>query len=708
MEGVSDEVSIVGRPDNRNETKMPYYYGASAIFFISIILCVAAFVPSYVMRRPFVVEEVICTSRVCEAASDMLNHSINDELDPCDDFYAYVCDGWQKSHLLRPQESQRSVFGDVDEKVRNRMHQFLLNATTNETRSDIKYLAVLYKACIKSLTPEGNGVVSMKRFLRRLGMFWPDLEVDVARNGTDILETLVSLSMTWNVEILFSYSVKSLSKSKGAIVFGPPVALIPGKVTDAKKERYTKFIVSMAFLFGRRSNYDDFAKRIVAIETDIARLRVQERASVTLMVQELDNLCADFPWQSWLLVLNKNLPRDAALTPDKSVIVHHPAYVGRLLTYFLNHEYPEDIKAYLALRVLLTYGQTTYEIRHLEEIMLYTGKEIRQDYVVKTCQHWTSHLVRDAWNGFVVAALTTTSTLDGISKLVSNIKQVFIRRIQSVSWMDAQTKGIAALKANNIVFNIPSLSATDDKAYRSLQHLQGDFLDMVFTVNQLAKTDKLFSLSQIVDHSDAAATHSKANAVYVYSINTVNINAALLVSPFFVEGLPLAMNYGGIGVVIAHEIIHGFDVSGRLYDDIGGFNDWWTNTTSAGYRASARCFAEQMQALAHQRGSVTLEENVADNGGLRCAYSAYALAASAATGVVELKGLDNLEEEQLFFVNYCYKFCGTVHTADSQDSPYPLGRFRCNVPIMNFPEFATAFECEPGSAMNPSNRCAVW
>lgn len=713
MDRTSEEVSIVGHLDNRRESKARYYYGAGVASFLSIALCVVALAPGYFSKRPYVLGQVICSSKSCEAASGMLKRSVNEELDPCDDFYAFVCDGWMKAHKLRAHESQRSVFGEVDERVRDLLHHSLFNATLvrNESGSGHNALAVLYKACLQSLTPEGNGVVSLKRFLRHLGMSWPD--ADNHQNATDILETLVNLSMTWNVDVLFSYSVKSLSKTKGAIVLGPPAPLITGELTDAKKVMYAKLVVSMAFLFGRRNDYEEFAKSIVAIEADIARLRVQERTSVTFMVQELGNLCAEFRWQKWMLALNKNLPTTAALTPQKTVIVQHPAYIGRLLTYFLDHESPGDIKAYLALRVVLRYGQTTYDVRRLEEIVTRTSKGILGQNARKTCQQWVSRLMLDAWNSFVTTTIATRSTLHDLATLVGNIKQVFVRRIQSVSWMDVQTKNTAALKSNNIAFNTPVLNPAVDKTYANLPPLKGDFLDMVFTVVKSSITDSpSSSLSQIIDHSDAATVHSEANAMYVYSLNAVNVNAALLVFPFYVEGLPPAMNYGGIGAIVAHEIIHGFDVSGRLYDDVGGFEDWWTNATSAGYRESAFCFIEQMQALAHSPGSLTLEENVADNGGLRCAYNAYMAASSAAPTVVELKGLQSFEDDQLFFINYCYKFCGTARQEKlgkhASVSPYPLEKFRCNVPIMNFPEFATAFDCEPGSTMNPSERCTVW
>ncbi|EEC12337.1 neprilysin, putative, partial [Ixodes scapularis] len=104
--------------------------------------------------------------------------------------------------------------------------------------------------------------------------------------------------------------------------------------------------------------------------------------------------------------------------------------------------------------------------------------------------------------------------------------------------------------------------------------------------------------------------------------------------------------------------------------------------------------------------------NLADNGGVRCAFDAYVFAASQDRKIIQLKGLDSFEEDQLFFLNYCYKFCGVNRDVSpgkrGGGSSYPVERLRCNVPLMNLPEFSNAFDCEPGAAMNPSERCSAW
>ncbi|KAH9370948.1 hypothetical protein HPB48_012251 [Haemaphysalis longicornis] len=716
------EVSIVEREDARRRQDLkPFYYGAALIIFVSASFCAAAFVPTVFSRRVYVMDEVVCASSGCQALAKLINSSVNGDLDPCDDFYAYVCGGWRRTHALKPAQQHRNVFDEVEQSVRTKLQDALwktfLRGPKNQTRAVFAKLASVYVACTKSLTPEGNGVVSMRKLLKHIGLAWPDEDAPYRSNATDLLELLVTLAMKWDVNVLFSFSIKSLSKERGAIVLGLPTPLIPGKLTDAKTSLYQKLIVSLAFLFGRRNEYADLARRLVAVERDIAKLRNHGQTLLTYMVKDLGNLCADFPWQKWMSALNKNLPASAALTAQKSVIVNHPAYIGWLLTYFLGHDYPEDIKAYLALRVLLRYGQATYDVRHVQEIVLRGDKDIPADEVMRTCQQWMAKLLPDTWNSFVSQALAKPADVDRLKQLVSDIKNVFVQRVHRAEWMDSATKNISVLKAKNIAFNVPSFArdAALDKAYSPLlsdaRSSGSSFLDLATQLIEAKQKSGVLSMYRVIGLSDSATEHSRANAMYVYSLNVVNVNAALLALPFYAAELPLSVTYGGLGAIVAHEIIHGFDVSGRLYDDVGGFEDWWSNATTAAYRETSACFVDQMRGLASSAnaGSVTLEENMADNGGARCAYEAYALAAERAPAVVQLRGLDAFEEEQLFFIAYCYKFCGIERsTAAQRLSTHPAEKLRCNVPLLNMPEFATAFDCEPGAAMNPSRRCAVW
>ncbi|KAL3221811.1 hypothetical protein MRX96_029127 [Rhipicephalus microplus] len=696
------EVSIVEHEHRRQRDAKPFLYGAALVLFLSASFCAAAYLPGVFSRRIYVMDEVVCASSSCRALSRLINASVNGDLDPCDDFYAYVCDGWRRSHSLRPLESRRSVFDEVEQSVRARLHDALWKTFRksfgNRTGGSFVKLANVYVACAKSLTPEGNGVVSMRKFLKNMNLAWPDEEVPQGGNATDLLELLVTLSMRWDVSVLFSYSVRSMSKEKGAVVLGLPAPLIPGPLTDAKKLLYEKLIVSIAFLFGRKSEYSDFARRLVAVEEDIARLRDQDHVLLTYMVKDLGNLCADFPWKKkWMSALNKNLPAQAALTPQKSVIVQHPAYIGRLLTYFLGHEYPEDIKAYLALRVLLRYGQAIYDIRHVQEIVLHAEKEIPADEVMRTCQQWLADLMLDTWNSFVSQSLAKRADIERLTQLVSDIKNVFYRRVRRAEWMDAATKNISVQKAQNIAFNIPNIEtdAALDKAYESL------LVELAGRKRQLPRLGRAAGGGQ----------PREQQAVCVRRYRPQRFRHGALQGQC--HGAPLSVSYGSLGAIVAHEIIHGFDVSGRLYDEVGSFEDWWSNATNAAYREASACFVEQMRSLASsaKAGSVTLEENTADNGGARCAYEAYVLASERVPVVVQLRGLEALEDEQLFFVAYCYKFCGIERPSSATTqrlATHPADKLRCNVPLLNMPEFAAAFECEPGAAMNPARRCAVW
>jgi len=214
------------------------------------------------------------------------------------------------------------------------------------------------------------------------------------------------------------------------------------------------------------------------------------------------------------------------------------------------------------------------------------------------------------------------------------------------------------------------------------------------------------------------------------------VTAGLLQGPFYNASRPAALNYGSIGVVMAHEITHGYDNSGRLHDENGAVRDWWANSTKENFIRRKKCFIQQYgdievpdtQGL-HINGELTQGENIADNGGMRAAYSALerflephkeqppsnrvddAEGASVAVGR-KLRGLEQFNARQLFFLNYAFSWCSKERSESTifnllTDRHAP-NAYRVNVVLSNIPAFAEQFQCKPGTRMNPEKKCAVW
>ncbi|RWS23002.1 hypothetical protein B4U80_09308 [Leptotrombidium deliense] len=229
---------------------------------------------------------------------------------------------------------------------------------------------------------------------------------------------------------------------------------------------------------------------------------------------------------------------------------------------------------------------------------------------------------------------------------------------------------------------------------------------------------------------------SEVNAYYMPSMNRFGITLFLLTRniihflaitsgilqpPFYFNSAPIAMNFAGIGTVIGHEMVHGFDYDGSMYDDKGDYKNWWQNETRKLYDEKTECFRRQYSDIIepvtrkHVNGSLTIGDNLADNVGLQLSYKAYKMYAATKDSKMDLKlpeSMESYSKEQLFFISFANLWCND----DSKDyleeqikyDAHAPGRFRAIVPPSNFDQFSKAFKCKEGSRMNPRKKCLLW
>jgi putative endopeptidase len=203
------------------------------------------------------------------------------------------------------------------------------------------------------------------------------------------------------------------------------------------------------------------------------------------------------------------------------------------------------------------------------------------------------------------------------------------------------------------------------------------------------------------------------NAYYDPQKNHMVFPAGILQPPFFDAKSPVAVNLGGIGMVIGHELTHGFDDEGSQFDGKGNLANWWTPQVNEQFKARTGCVADQYSGYEVQpglkvNGKLTLGENIADLGGLKLAYAAYQALRDEKTRLVA----GGFTEDQMFFLAHAQVWCGRTRPEYErlmvQNNPHSPPRFRVNGPLANLPEFAKAFQCKAGSPMAPAKTCSVW
>jgi endothelin-converting enzyme/putative endopeptidase len=207
-------------------------------------------------------------------------------------------------------------------------------------------------------------------------------------------------------------------------------------------------------------------------------------------------------------------------------------------------------------------------------------------------------------------------------------------------------------------------------------------------------------------------TPPTVNAYYSSQENNINFPAGILQPPFFDRAMDDAVNFGGIGAVIGHELTHGFDDQGRQFDADGNLNDWWTADDAKAFEERAACFVDQYAGYTavddvRLNGKLTLGENTADNGGLRIALMAYLASAGRDAGTLE-----GFTPEQRVFLGWGQVWCENrrpeFERLQAQTNPHSPGRYRVNGVVSNMPEFQKAFSCKADAPMVRANTCRVW
>jgi endothelin-converting enzyme/putative endopeptidase len=295
-------------------------------------------------------------------------------------------------------------------------------------------------------------------------------------------------------------------------------------------------------------------------------------------------------------------------------------------------------------------------------------------------------------------------------ELVDTVEKAMETNLAKLAWMDEATRTAAAEKLKNIANKI----GFPDKwrNYDKLEITRDSYATNLLRANEFESQRDLSKVGKPLDRTEWLMTPPTVNAYYDPSMNEMVFPAGILQPPFFSRQAAAPVNYGAIGMVMGHELTHGFDDEGRQFDAKGNLKDWWTPKASEEFDHRAACVTDQYNGFVavddvHVNGKLTLGENIADLGGIKLAYHAYFAdkkpAAAPAGGYTD---------DQLFFLGVAQAWCGKRRDANARQraatDPHSPPQYRVNGPLSNLPEFAAAFQCKPGAKMVRKDACSVW
>uniref|UniRef100_A0A8C4MVE4 Neprilysin n=1 Tax=Equus asinus asinus TaxID=83772 RepID=A0A8C4MVE4_EQUAS len=432
-----------------------------------------------------------------------------------------------------------------------------------------------------------------------------------------------------------------------------------------------------------------------------------------------------FSWANFtneiMSTVNINIPN------EEDVVVYAPEYLTKLkliLTkYSARWVYLQNLMSWRFIMDLVSSLSRTYkESRNAFRKALYGTTSETATW--RRCANYVNGNMENAVGRLYVEAAFAGESKHVVENLIAQIREVFIQTLDDLTWMDAETKKKAEEKAlaikerigypDEIISNDSKL----DNEYLELNYKEDEYFENIIQNLKFSQNKQLKKLREKVDKDEWISGAAVVNAFYSSGRNQIVFPAGILQPPFFSAQQSNSLNYGGIGMVIGHEITHGFDDNGRNFNKDGDLVDWWTQQSANNFKEQSQCmvyqygnFSWDLAGGQHLNGINTLGENIADNGGIGQAYRAYQNYVKKNGEEKLLPGID-LNHKQLFFLNFAQVWCGTYRPEYAINSiktdVHSPGSFRIIGTLQNSPEFSEAFHCPKNSYMNPEKKCRVW
>ncbi|XP_017884979.1 endothelin-converting enzyme homolog isoform X2 [Ceratina calcarata] len=681
-----------------------------------------------------------CMSEHCVTVAASIINGIDRTVDPCDDFYEYACGGWIKRNPIPDGSSMWGMFDKLEQEnqlvVKN-----VLEKPFAEMKSKAEKKAKFYfLSCMDANdTIETLGARPMLDLLDEIGGWNVSGKFDL--DTWSLQKSMHVLQNVYNMDGLFAWSVNEddRNSSRHIIQIDQGGLTLPtvedylnvsehGKVLTAYLEYMTKIGV---LLGGEENSTRRQMQDVIQFETKLAEImtppedrRDKEKLYNNMTLSELEKRA---PFMSWVEYFeNATLLVDKRVD-EKTVIVNlAPEYFVKLSS--LVSDYNKTDEGKVTLNNYLVWHTVRSLTACLSKPFRDAYKGLRKALIGSEGreEQWR-YCVTDTHNtmGFAIGAMFVREVFHGKSKpmagkMIEQVRKAFTKNLKNLDWMDAETRRAAEEKANaitdmigfpNFILNPKEL----DERYKDLSMKPNEYFENNIRANKYKLRKNLEKLDQPVNRTTWMMTPPMVNAYYWPTKNQMVFPAGILQGPFYDMENPSSLNFGGIGVVMGHELTHAFDDQGREYDLHGNLNRWWNKATIERFKNRTECFVEQYSKFEidgrHVNGRQTLGENIADNGGLKAAYHAYISRPKSYKDQLPLPGL-NLTHRQLFFLNFAQGWCSSVKSeaialAIEKDAHCPP-KYRVIGSLSNLPEFSSEFNCPEGSRMNPVHKCEVW
>ena len=641
---------------------------------------------------------------------------------PSEDFFLYANGGWIKRTEIPPEYSRWGSFNELIEKNNDALHAIAEQASKTKadpkTAPEQQRVGDYYGSGMDEKTIEAMRTKPLEDELKR---------IDAMKDRGDVLKEIAHLH-TVGVNAFFGFGSGQDDKNSAMVIsnclqggLGMPDRDYYTKTDDASKklrDQYVDHVAKMLTLLGEPAETaKEHAQKILALETKLAeasRTRVELRdpqKNYNKMSQtDLQALTPDWNWADYFKEIN--------LTDPGDINVHQPDFFKAASTTFTSTPV-DDWKTYLRWHLINgcaadLSNDFVNENFNFNETTMRGTKQIKPRW--KRVVISTDHEIGEALGKLYVGENFPPEAKARALELINNLKEALSDRIKTLEWMDEPTKQEALKKLAAFTVKIGYPDKWRD--YSLLKVDKGPFVLNALRAENFEVNRDLRKIGKPVDRTEWGMTPPTVNAYYNPTMNEIVFPAGILQPPFFNAKADDAVNYGGIGAVIGHEMTHGFDDQGRQYDAVGNLRDWWSADSAAKFKERSQAVVTQYAEYEplpgkHINGELTQGENIADIGGVKLAYAALQKALDKNPGARDKK-IDGFTPEQRFFLSFATIWKSKQRDQDLElrlnTDPHSPARYRVIGPLSNLSEFAKAFNIPDNSPMvrPPEKRVNIW
>jgi putative endopeptidase len=635
---------------------------------------------------------------------------------PCDDFFEFAMGGWMKANPIPPEYSTWGSFTVLLDKNQQNLRQILEKEENAQSAngSNGQKIGDFYASCMDTSAVDAAGVKPIEGELVRIA----------AVNDVAMLQAETARLQDQGVGAMFRFTSRQDAKDSTQVIatagqggLGLPDRDYYLREDEKSKKLRESYVAHAQKLFELLGDPSDRAaaesKTVMEIETALAKasmsnvdVRDPNKTYHRMSLKDVQSLAPNLSWATYF---------DQVGVPGlKDLNVGQPDFF-KSLSAQLTSTPLEDWKTYLRWTLVNTTAPGLSE-PFVAEDFAFNGKELRGAKEIlprwKRCVTATDRSLGEALGQVYVEKYFPPEAKAHALEMVHNLTAALRQDIPTLSWMGSatRTQAIAKLQAFGVKIGYPDKW----RDYTGLNIVRNNYMQNELGAAHFEFARQLNKIGKPVDKTEWGMTPPTVNAYYRSSMNEIVFPAGILQPPFYDPKADDAVNYGGMGAVIGHEITHGFDDQGSKFDAQGNLKDWWSADDLKNFQGRAKCVSDQFDGYVvdgdlHENGKLVLGESIADLGGLTIAYAAYE---KSLEGKPRPPEKDGFTAEQRFFLGWA-QIWGANERLEyarllANTNPHPLPRFRGNGPLSNMAEFAKAFGCKKGDAMVRESACKIW